>query len=187
MTALPARPPRFETARRARPLALPVLLASAGVFIGGVPGFLLAFTAAAVAVDRALDFGGTRMMGADAAFSRFVRRRAGGLTYLADDTGWAATAPRRRRGVQTIAIDSIAGTSDRHKAEAFDRAFRPPDWSRVRWTQMYHAAQHGTELPPISVYRVGDEHFVRDGHHRVSVATALGAVAIDAHVVELLR
>ena len=51
---------------------------------------------------------------------------------------------------------------------------------------MCHAAQHGTELPPISVYRVGEAHFVRDGHHRVSVARALGAIAIDAHVVELL-
>ena len=29
-------------------------------------------------------------------------------------------------------------------------------------------------MPPISVYRVGDLHFVRDGHHRVSVARAQG-------------
>jgi hypothetical protein len=35
-------------------------------------------------------------------------------------------------------------------------------------------------MPPISVYRVGDLHFVRDGHHRVSVARALGAATIDA-------
>jgi hypothetical protein len=184
MIALPLRrltPPRM------RPFALPALLASAGVVTGGVPGFLLGFTAAVLAVDRALDFGGTRMLGADAAFARLVRRRAGELSYLADDTGWAATAPRRRLGVQAIAIDSIAGTSDRHKAAAFDHSFRPPDWSRGRWTQMYHAAQHGTELPPISVYRVGETHFVRDGHHRISVARALGATAIDAHVVELIR
>ena len=184
---MPARPPRLATARRVRPLALPAVLASAGVLIGGVPGFLLGFTAVAMAVDRALDLGGTRMISADAAFSRLVRRRTGGLAYLADDTGWAATAPRRRLGIHAIAIDSIAGTSDRHKAEAFDRDFRPPDWSRGRWTQMYHAAQHGAELPPISVYRAGEAHFVRDGHHRVSVARALGADAIDAHVVELIR
>ena len=169
------------------PFALPALLASAGVVAGGVPGFLFGFTAAVLAIDRALDLGGTRMIGADAAFSRLVRKRTGELSYLPDDTGWAATAQRRRLGVQTIAIDSIAGTSDRHKAEAFDHAFRPPDWSRGRWTQMYHAAQHGSEMPPISVYRVGEAHYVRDGHHRVSVARALGAAAIDAHVVELIR
>jgi hypothetical protein len=171
---------------RFRPMIVPALMAPCAVVIGGVPGFLLAFTAAVVAIDRALDFGGTRMLGAEDAFRRATRRRsAGSLAYLADDAGWAATSPRRRLGVQAIAIESIAGTSDRHKAVAFDRRFRPPDWSRGRWTQMYHAAQHGAELPPISVYRVGEQHFVRDGHHRVSVARAQGAAAIDAHVVEL--
>jgi hypothetical protein len=40
-------------------------------------------------------------------------------------------------------------------------------------------------MPPIDVYRVGDRHFVRDGHHRVSVARSLGATRIDAEVVEL--
>jgi hypothetical protein len=186
MTAYPAQP--FDVARRLRPMLLPALMLPVAVVIGGVPGFLLAFTAVALAVDRALDFGGTRMVGADDAFKKLVRRRpAGGLAYLADDVGWAATCPRRRLGVQAIPVESIVGTSDRHKAEAFGRDFRPPDWSRGRWGQMYHAAQHGTEMPPISVYRVGSEHFVRDGHHRVSVARALGAASIDAHVVELVR
>jgi ParB-like chromosome segregation protein Spo0J len=37
------------------------------------------------------------------------------------------------------------------------------------------------------VYRVGDKHYVRDGHHRVSVSRALGAESIDAQVVELGR
>lgn len=186
MTALPA--PHFELARRLRPLLLPALLVPAGVLLGGVPGFLVLFAAAAVAVDRALDFGGIRLVGASDAFARARRGRSpGALAYLADDAGWAAVAPRRRLGVQAVAIDSIVGTSDRQKAQAFDRAFRPPEWSRGRWTQMYHAARSGTELPPVSVYRVGDEHFLRDGHHRVSVARALGAAEIDAHVVELVR
>ena len=30
-------------------------------------------------------------------------------------------------------------------------------------------------MPPISVYRIGDMHFVEDGHHRVSVARAQDA------------
>lgn len=186
MTALPA--PHFEFARRLRPLVLPALLGTAGLAIGGVPGFLVVFTAAVLAIDRVLDFGATRMLSAGDAFARARRRRsAASLEYLADDTGWAAVAPRRRLGVQAIAIESLAGTADRHKAAAFDREFRPPDWSRGRWSQMYHAARRGTEMPPIAVYRVGGKHFVRDGHHRVSVARALGAAAIDANVVELVR
>jgi hypothetical protein len=116
-----------------------------------------------------------------------LRRSTAGLGYLADDTGWAATAPRRRLGLQTISIGSIAGTTDRHKAEAFDHALRPPDWSRGRWTHLYVAAQRGAPLPPISVYRIGERHYLRDGHHRASVARALGAESIEANVVELGR
>jgi hypothetical protein len=166
-----------------------LLLAAAAVaatlLAGGVPGFLLGFTAALVAVDRLLDLGGGSVAGAEQAFKRVSRGRRSRLAYLADDTGWAATAARRRLGTQAIAVDSIVGTTDRGKAEAFDREFRPPDWSRGRWTQMYLAAQRGTSMPPVSVYRVGDRHFLRDGHHRVSVARATGATAIDASVVEL--
>jgi hypothetical protein len=171
---------------RLRPLAVPALLAPAGVVLGGVPGFLLVFLAGLLAVDRVLDLAGGRLIGAEDAFARRARRRRGApLAYLADDQGWVATSARRRLGVQTIAVETIVGSSDPHKAELFDRSFRPPEWSRGRWSQMYDAASRGAALPPISVYRVGDEHFVRDGHHRVSVARALGAAEIDAVVVEL--
>ena len=37
-------------------------------------------------------------------------------------------------------------------------------------------------LPPISVVQVGEGYAVRDGHHRVSVAKARGAISIDATV-----
>jgi len=50
---------------------------------------------------------------------------------------------------------------------------------------MAHA--DGAPLPPVSVYRVGAEHVLRDGHHRVSVARELGLERIDAEVVELHR
>ena len=40
-------------------------------------------------------------------------------------------------------------------------------------------------LPPISVYKLGDWYFVRDGNHRVSVARSKGVEFIDAEVVEL--
>ena len=44
------------------------------------------------------------------------------------------------------------------------------------------AEQRGTLLPPISVVAVGDTYAIRDGHHRVSVARARGALTIDAIV-----
>ena len=166
---------------------LPLGLAGGAVLAGGVPGFLLAFTAGLLAVDQLLDRVGATAPAADQAFRRLQRRRGPGLEYLPDDVGWAAAAPRRRLGVQAIPVASIAGSTDPHKAAAFDRELRPPQWSRERWKQLYVTAQRGAPLPPVSVYRVGDRHYLRDGHHRASVARAVGADAIDAQVVELLR
>ena len=37
-------------------------------------------------------------------------------------------------------------------------------------------------LPPIELIRVGGEYYVRDGHHRLSVAHALGEHFIEAEV-----
>jgi hypothetical protein len=173
------------------------LLAVAAAMTGGLSGVLLGFFAVLLVIDRLLDrvlgSAGSGSLEADHVFRRLAheRRRAarrpggGELAYLAEDTGWVARAQRRPLGIQTVELGSIVGTVDRHKATSFDRGFRPPDWSRGRWTLMYRAARNGAEMPPISVYRVGDQHYVRDGHHRVSVARASGAQAIDAEVVEL--
>ena len=67
----------------------------------------------------------------------------------------------------------------------FDRSFRPPSADARRWERIAQAQRRGESLPPISVYRVGDLHFVEDGHHRVSVARALGPTHIDAYVTEV--
>jgi hypothetical protein len=40
----------------------------------------------------------------------------------------------------------------------------------------------GAIIPPTDLYQVGHLHFVRDGHHRVSIARAHGQRAIDADV-----
>jgi hypothetical protein len=85
-------------------------------------------------------------------------------------------------GVQRIALDTIVGTVDRRRT-AFDRDFRPmSDEVRGRWERVLAARRRGAELPPIEVYRIGELHFVQDGHHRVSVARALGDETIEAHV-----
>ena len=88
-------------------------------------------------------------------------------------------------GLETIEIDRILGTVDR--ARGFDRQFRPTTARvRMRWERIANAVRRGEPLPPISVYRIGEVYFVRDGHHRVSVARALGRDVIDAYVVEVV-
>ena len=178
--------------RKLRPAALPAALLVGGIAIGGLPGFLAGFVAALLGIDRLLDrmhgFGSFGIEDAGRRFDRLQRerrRRPSRCEYLSEDSGPVATAERHRRGVQPIAVDSIAGTVDPHKADAFDAEFRPPPYGRQRWSQMCHAVQAGSALPPISVYRYGDSHYVRDGHHRVSVARALGQADIDAEVTEL--
>jgi hypothetical protein len=57
--------------------------------------------------------------------------------------------------------------------------------SRDRWLRIYREMVEGDELPPIDVYKVGDDYYVIDGHHRVSVARSLGRATINARVVEV--
>ena len=47
------------------------------------------------------------------------------------------------------------------------------------------AQARGLDLPPVAVYRIGERHVLRDGHHRVSVALDQGRDEIEADVVEL--
>lgn len=91
----------------------------------------------------------------------------------------------RDLGVVPIAIESIVGTVDRRKE--FDRQFRPTSSrARARFERIAEASRRGASLPPIDVYRVGELHFVRDGHHRVAVARVQGRETIEARVVEVI-
>jgi hypothetical protein len=88
-------------------------------------------------------------------------------------------------GVRSIELETIVGTVDRGKE--FDREFRPTSSrARTRFERIAEAQRRGVSMPPIDVYRVGDLHFVRDGHHRVAVARAQGRDTIDARVVEVV-
>ena len=91
----------------------------------------------------------------------------------------------RRLGLQTIRLDTIVGSVD--STRDFDRRFRPTsDRVRERWERLALAQRRGEPIPPIEVYRIGDMHFVNDGHHRVSIAMATGAKTIEAYVTEVL-
>lgn len=84
-------------------------------------------------------------------------------------------------GTKVISLDAIVGSVD--KVRDFDRRFRPTSArSRQRWERLARASRTGEVIPPIDVYQVGDYYFVRDGHHRVSVARSLGLDVIEAHV-----
>lgn len=88
------------------------------------------------------------------------------------------------KGMQVVKIDQIIGSEGRYKD--FSKAFLPKkEHLRQRWESIDRAHLGDVILPPISLFKIGDVYFVRDGNHRVSVAKMQGIMSIDAEVVEL--
>jgi hypothetical protein len=87
-------------------------------------------------------------------------------------------------GKREVEVKKIVGSVGRQGD--FDRSFLPTRASvAARWKRIDRAF-HGTEeLPPVSLYKIGDRYFVLDGHHRVSVARYHDVATIDAEVIEL--
>jgi hypothetical protein len=85
-------------------------------------------------------------------------------------------------GIKVVRIRSIIGSEGR--VADFDMGFHPlSEAARERWVGMAMAYLSRLPLPPVQLIQIGDAYFVRDGHHRISVARALGQVAIDAEVI----
>jgi hypothetical protein len=117
-----------------------------------------------------------------AALGRWLRHAGGGQLPVHDEAALGQPAGLPRHGVQEIPLDAIQGTLEPTRARQFDAAFRPAASVQRRWQALWLAAQRGVALPPIAVVAVGDCYAIRDGHHRVSVARARGALAIDATI-----
>lgn len=93
-------------------------------------------------------------------------------------------SPGAEVGRRDIPLDAIVGSVGRYSD--FSRTFLPlHDIDERRWAGVKRAVQSMVGVPPIDVYKVGDVYFVRDGNHRVSVARAEGATAIEANVIEV--
>jgi hypothetical protein len=137
--------------------------------------------------DAQFDFSRARRRRALARLSARLRR-ADDVNHILPFEEVASALGRvgeRRLGLELITLDSIIGTVDRSRE--FDRDFRPTSPRvRERWQRINLAQRRGEAMPPIDVYRIGELHFVKDGHHRVSVARALGHRDINAYVTEVL-
>ncbi|MGH3087354.1 MAG: transcriptional regulator [Rubrobacteraceae bacterium] len=87
-------------------------------------------------------------------------------------------------GMRTVEVAKIVGSVGRHRD--FDRAFLPSKGELgERWKKIDRLMQKSEELPPVSLFKIGDAYFVNDGNHRVSVARQQGVEMIDAEVIEL--
>lgn len=110
-----------------------------------------------------------------------MRGQSSRLLHLAALSSSWTIRDRHFAGRQTVPIQQIRGSESRN--DDFDAAFRPRRMRTAgRWTSIAQAWLAGFDLPPVELIRVGEAYFVRDGHHRISVAAAMGAQEIEAVV-----
>ncbi len=114
------------------------------------------------------------------AWAKLVRRPHA-LLDLDEVRKTATVESMYEAGCQTVEVRKIRGSECR--VTDFDDAFLPLKSSaQQRWAGVYAARVCGQSLPAISLVQVGDTYYVRDGHHRVSVARMLGEEFMEAHV-----
>lgn len=63
-------------------------------------------------------------------------------------------------------------------------ALRGKGWD-TRWRRILGALERLETLPPVELFKFGDDYWVTDGHNRIAAGRQVGQVAIDAHVIEL--
>ena len=110
-----------------------------------------------------------------------LRGQQNQLLDLTTVTATCAIGDRCAAGTRIVPIQQIRGSEGR--CEDFDVAFHPlKAHTEDRWLSVAKANVRGRGLPPVELIQVGTVYFVRDGHHRISVAAALGQQEVDAVV-----
>jgi hypothetical protein len=149
---------------------------------------VLAYDTGFVAADAEQDFRRMRRQGRWsrlAAKLRLICAECTRLSSFADVIAGLGVTARHDLGLQAVELDTIVGSVGR--VDEFDRGFRPGRTiDPRRWMAIDRALRNGEPLPPVLLYRVGEQHFVQDGHHRVSASRAVGRQSVDAYVTEVL-
>lgn len=139
---------------------------------------------APVTPKRSADFTSNRIKAVLAKARAVVADRSkDSLTLLSLDDALAAFGENGviDLGEKDVPVDEIVGTVGRTRD--FDRRFRPLNPRlHARWQGIARAVARGVEMPPIDLVLLGEMYFVRDGHHRVSVARAFSWPTIRARV-----
>ncbi len=116
----------------------------------------------------------------DSLLQKLTGRRNGLLSF--PEKKVANISNRKFMGLQEIPIEKVMGTMGRDGD--FDAQFRPvKKHLRDRWVNVFTKLEPDS-WPPILVHKIGDVYYVEDGHHRTSVARALGRAFISAEVWE---
>jgi hypothetical protein len=120
-------------------------------------------------------------------FARVVARlrrapRGSGMVAFDEVRRLSRADNRSYLGLRMVEVSKIVGSVGRHKE--FDGRFMPTKASAFKWKRVDRAFRRGVDLPPVSLYKIGDSYYVHDGNHRVSVAHYHGVEWMDAEVTE---
>ena len=106
------------------------------------------------------------------------------LLDLDETLAWASVQNSSYAGIQAVDINLIQGTQG--KPDDFDIHFHPLTCACLqRWLNIAAERLRGHDLPPVDLVETGGIYYVRDGHHRISVARSLGQVFIEAEVIRM--
>jgi hypothetical protein len=84
--------------------------------------------------------------------------------------------------IVAVPIRQIKGSLGR--STDFDANFNPlQERSRSRWISILTAVEMNIPLPAVELVMVGNAYYVRDGHHRISVAKSMDQEMIEARIV----
>jgi hypothetical protein len=113
-------------------------------------------------------------------------RRPGRLQSFAEAVEAKQPAQAITLGLQDIPTGDVVGSVGRSRD--YTRRFRPRSSAgpeKERWRMIYTLAVTGLGFPPVELYKIGQVYYVKDGHHRISVASHLAWPTIQACVIEL--
>jgi hypothetical protein len=87
-------------------------------------------------------------------------------------------------GLHEVPIARIRGSEGRSRD--FNADWEPlHEHTRQKWVNVAVAYGADVALSPVEIIQVGESYFVRDGHHRISVAKARGKTHIEAKVTRI--
>ena len=105
-------------------------------------------------------------------------RQAAGLAH-------PRLVPGPRRLVEDVLLERVIGSLVR--ADDYTADFLPRRGSdEERWARVRVALDSLEGVPPIELYEVGGDYYVKDGHHRVSVMKRMGLRRVEAYVTRLV-
>lgn len=116
----------------------------------------------------------------------FSKDKSLNLSTLNEVLQQATILRQKALGVKTVNINKIVGTTSEGRSRDFDINFRPLQaHNKERWLGVAMAKISQHRLPPVILVQLDDYFFVEDGHHRISVAKAMGEKNIEAKIVKL--